>query len=145
MTRINLKPISVIEASLDIEPDGKVHQFFTHTCKLHMDKYTPYREGDLAYTNVEEGKDYIIYHSPYAHYMYEGQVMGPTFPIFRDGILVGFRSPKGKKKHYTGKEIEYKTSIGHEYAGPRWDQRMWSAEKDDVLKEVQDYIKRGVK
>ena len=29
--------------------------------------------------------------------------------------------------------------------GPKWDKRMWSAEKDEVLEEVQDFIKRGGK
>lgn len=143
MTKIKLKPINVIKARLNLEPNGKVQRTFTHTCKLHMDKYTPYREGALAYDNVEEGTNYIYYYSPYAHYMYEGKVMGPTFPIFEDGILVGFRSPKGKKKHYTGKDITYVPRTGHEYAGPHWDQRMWTAEKDEVIKEVEKAMKRG--
>jgi len=143
--RLKFKPTSVIKARLNIEPGGKVQKFLTHTCKLHMDAYTPFREGDLAYNHVEEGVDYIHYYSPYAHYMYEGKVMGPTFPIFRNGILIGFRSPKGKPKHYTGKDITYIKSAGHEYAGPHWDQRMWTAEKDQVLKEVQDYMNRGAK
>ena len=43
-----------------------------------------------------------------------------------------------------GKIIHYNTDK-HEYAGPYWDKRMVSAEADDVVKEVQDYVNREVK
>ena len=55
MTQIKMKPTAVIEARLGIEPKGKVHKWFTNTCALHMDKYVPYRHGDLAKTVVNNG------------------------------------------------------------------------------------------
>ena len=144
---LKMKPTSVIKARLGIEPNGPVHTFFTKRCAEHMDNYVPYEEGHLAYTNRTIETDRIIYNSPYAHYMYEGKVMGPNIPIKEDGIIVGWFSPKGKPKHYTGKNIDYSKSIarGHTQAGPYWDKRMWSAEKDDIIKEVQEYINRGGK
>ena len=141
---IKMKPISTIKARLGIQKNGPVHAFLTKTCAEYMDKYVPYAEGNLAYTNREIETNVIIYNSPYAHYMYEGLVMGPNIPIKNeDGILIGWWSKK--PKYYTGKEIVYNPSAGHEYAGPHWDQRMWSAEKDDVIKEVQKFIERGAK
>ena len=141
---IKKKPISVIKARLGIQPSGPVQAFFTETCAKHMNKYVPYSDGNLAKYKLE-GNDKIIYDAVYAHYMYKGKVMGPNVPIKNeDGIITGWFSPI-KPKHYTGKDIQYRKPSGHEYAGPYWDKRMWSAESDKVIKEVQDYVNRGAK
>ena len=112
---VKMKPINVIKARLGIEPNGRVQRFFTNTCYKHMDKYVPMDNGDLR-TNVDVGIDTIIYESPYAHAQYIGIVNG------------------SKVQHYT--------TAG---TGPYWDKRMVSAEMQDVVKEVQDYVKRGGK
>lgn len=142
--RLNMKPTSIIKARLGLQKGGAVHKFFTDTCYKHMDNYVPYADGNLAKI-VEIGTDYIIYSMPYAHYMYEGKVMGPNIPIKENGMIVGWFSPKDKKKHYTGTNIDYSKSIarGHANAGPHWDKRMWSAEKNTVIQEVQDYIEKN--
>lgn len=139
MAKVIMKPTSVIKARLGLNPGGKAHKFFTHTCAVHMDKYVPFRSGTLATTRIEQ-TDKIIYPQKYAHYMYEGKVMGPNIPIKENGVVVGWFSPKGEKKHYTGADIQY-SKAGHQYAGPHWDKRMWSAEKNKVIEEVQNYIK----
>ena len=138
-----MKPISVIKARLGIEANGRIQKFFTSECAKAMDKYVPFDNGDLADYRID-GK-YIIYEQPYAHYMYEGKVMGPNIPIKQDGIIVGWFSKKGEPKHYTGKDIDYSKSIGkgHMYAGPQWDKRMWSAEGEDIVKRVQIEVIRG--
>lgn len=140
---IKLNPTSKIKARLGLEVNGKVQKYFTKRCAEHMDKYVPFDEGGLAYDTRKIEDDKIIYQSPYAHYMYKGNVMGPNIPIKEDGIIVGWFSPKGKAKYYTGKKIKYNATAGHEYAGPRWDKRMWSAEKKQVIAEVQKYVNRG--
>lgn len=132
---VQLKPTGEIKARLGLEPNGRVQSFFTNTCYKHMDKYVPNQDGQLR-TNVDIKPDSITYQSPYAHYMYKGEVMGPNYPIKQNGIIVGWFSPKGQPKHYTGKSIVYKTSG----TGPYWDKRMVSAEIDDVIKEVQNYV-----
>ena len=140
--KIKMKPTSVIKARLGINPDGDVQKYFTHTCRIHMDKYVPFDSGNLAINNVQEETNKVIYGSPYAHYQYEGKVMGPSVPIKREGtdIIVGWFSPL-KPKYYTGQAIHYNTDK-HSEAGPFWDKRMWSAEKDIILREMQNYIKR---
>ena len=135
-----LNPISEIKANLGIEPNGRIEKFFTATCAKHMDKYVPYDNGILARYEIQGTN--IIYKQPYAHYMYKGDVMGPNIPIKEGDIIVGWFSPKGKPKHYTGKKIKYNTSKGHDYAGPEWDKRMWSAEGKDVIREVQDELQK---
>lgn len=135
-----LEPISKIKAKLNLEPTGKVQKFFTQTCYNHMDKYVPRDTGDLA-SNVELATDSITYKSPYAHYMYEGRVMGPNIPIKMKGVAepVGWFSPKGKPKHYTGAKLTYHTAG----TGPQWDKRMKSAEMRQIVKEVQAFFDRG--
>ena len=142
---LQMQPISKIKTGLGIQKGGPVHLYLTKRCADHMVDYIPYDSGDLSekLVDIEPGK--ITYNSPYAHYMYIGKVMGPNIPIKEDGIVVGWFSPKGKPKYYTGADIDYSKSIarGHLYAGPYWDKRMWSAEKDEVISEVQAYMKRG--
>ena len=110
---VQLKPTSQIKARLGIEPNGRVQKFFTNTCYKHMDKYVPRRPGTIGGTlreNVDIQPDSITYETPYAHAQYVGYTTGP---------VVNYSTPG---------------------TGPYWDKRMVSAEIDDVVKEVQDYI-----
>ena len=66
-------------------------------------------------TNVDIQPDSITYESPYAHAQYVGYTKGP---------VVNYTTPG---------------------TGPYWDKRMVSAEVQDVVKEVQDYVNRGGK
>lgn len=109
---VKLKPTSTIKARLGIEPNGRVQKFFTNTCYKHMDKYVPKDEGNLR-TNVDVESNSITYESPYARYQYYGMRDDGTHVV----------------KNYTTPGT-----------GPYWDKRMWSAEKQDVIKEVQKYI-----
>lgn len=141
-----MKPTSQIKARLGIQPNGPVQKFFTNECYRYMDKYVPYREGGLSKTVAFDTKGgSITYLSPYAHYMYEGKVYGPNIPFEDEEGNIYWRSFKERTKTDTGREIKYNQTAGHEYAGPHWDKRMVSAEMDDLIKEVQDYIDRGGK
>jgi len=109
---VKLNPTSQIKARLGIEPNGRVQKFFTNTCYKHMDKYVPKDEGNLR-TIVDIQPDSITYESPYAKYQYYG--------MREDGSHV--------VKNYTTPGT-----------GTYWDKRMVSAEMQDVVKEVQDYV-----
>ena len=139
-----MKPISTIKARLGFGTPGNpgpVQRKFQESCYRHMDKYVPYREGGLSREVDLSDPRYIVYEMPYAHYMYIGEkyVMdnGKSAYYSKD---YGFWSKKGVKKHPSGEPLTYKSSAGHEYAGPYWDKRMVSAEIDEVVKEVQDYM-----
>ena len=114
---VKLKPTSQIKARLGIEPNGRVQKFFTNTCYKHMDKYVPKRDGNLR-TIVDIQSDSITYEQEYAKYQYYG--------MRKDGSHI--------VKNYTTPGT-----------GPYWDRRMVSAEIQDVVKEVQDYVNRGGK
>lgn len=125
--KVELKPTSVIVANLGLAPNGPVQKWFTNTCALHIDKYVPFDTGALAETSVlsngEINKENvydnaIVYNQEYAKYVYYG--------ISRSGKPMNYQTDK------------------HILAGPYWDKRMWSAEKEQVVREVQNYIdKRG--
>lgn len=124
--RVTIKPTSELILKLGLEPNGPVQRFFTNTCALHMDKYVPFDTGALAHTsvlssgNINDGNVFenaIVYNQPYARYVYYG--------ISRSGKPMNYQTDK------------------HKLAGPYWDERMWSAEKEQVVREVQNYIERG--
>ena len=112
---VKMKPTSVIKARLGLEPNGRVQRFLTNTCYKHMDKYVPRDEGNLR-TIVDIKADTITYEMPYARYQYYG--------VRNDG----------------SRPVQNYTTPG---TGPYWDKRMVSAEMQDVVREVQDYINRG--
>ena len=109
---VKMQPTSVIKARLGLEPNGRVQKFFTNTCYKHMDKYVPKDTGNLR-INVDVRSDSITYESPYARYQY--------FGMRDDGSRV----------------VQNYTTPG---TGPYWDRKMVSAEMQDVVKEVQDYV-----
>lgn len=112
---VRINPTSTIHAHLGIEPNGRVQKFFQNTCYKHMDKYVPMRDGNLR-TNVDlSDSEKIVYQSPYARYQYYG--------MREDGTH----------------NVQNYTTPG---TGTYWDRRMVSAEMQDVVKEVQDYIRR---
>ena len=112
---VKMQPISVIKARLGIEPNGKVQKFFTNTCYRYMDKYVPKDTGVLR-ENVTIDINSITYEQPYAHAQYIGEVNG--------GQVVNYTTPG---------------------TGPYWDERMKSADMQNVVAEVQDFIDRGGK
>ena len=107
-------PTSIIKVNLGINQNGRVQKFATQTCAIHMDKYVPYDEGNLADYLIIDNE--IHYQQPYAQYQYYGI------------------SKSGKKLEYSPDK--------HPLATSYWDKEMWSAEKNDVIKEIQDYIMR---
>lgn len=112
---VKMQPISVIKANLGIEPNGKVQAYFTERCYTHMDKYVPKDIGALGET-VTIDSNSITYEQPYAYAQYVGEVNG--------GLVTNYTTPG---------------------TGPYWDKRMVSAEMQDIVKEVQDFIDRGGK
>lgn len=116
---VKIKPISVIKVRLGIDPDGRVQKFLTNTCYKHMDKYVPMDEGNLS-TIVDIQPKSITYEMPYARYQYKG--------MREDGTHIINEANRNRTLH--------------PLATSYWDKKMVSAEMQDVVKEVQDYIGR---
>lgn len=104
--------------------------------------YAPFAEGVLAgsaNTATKIGSGEVVYSTPYARYLYYGEVYGPNIPIVENGVITGWWSPP--EKHPTGRKLEYSTEI-NELAGSHWFERAMADHKDDVLKEAQDAANR---
>ena len=112
----------------------EIHDLFAKMC----DPYVPMAEGVLAQT-LDVSKDSVHYNTPYAHYMYVGEVYGPNIPIIEDGIVVGFFSISGKQKEPTGREIQYNTEY-HPKASKEWDKAMMSEQGDEFLTKVKEIL-----
>ena len=113
---VYIKPVSEIKTYLGLEPNGRIQRFFQDTCYKAMDRYVPMDNGDLR-TKVDlSNPRYIVYEMPYARYQYYG--------MREDG--------SHKVVHYTT-----------EGTGPYWDDKMWSAKKDDIVAQVQEELNRG--
>lgn len=112
---VKMKPTSVILGHIGLGKDGKVQKFFQETCYKHMDKYVPKDTGNLREIVDLSDPTQIVYEMPYASYQYYG--------MRSDGTHV----------------VQNYTTPG---SGTYWDRRMVSAEMQDVVKEVQDYIGR---
>lgn len=75
------------------------------------EKYVPFRQGALrGSVTYPEGiaGGVIEYNTPYAHYLYVGDLYEPNFPI-KDGMgnLVGFYSPPVKYPSPAGRKLTY--------------------------------------
>ena len=73
----------------------------------------------------------IKYISPHSHYQYTGKLM-----LAKNGSSW---AKKGEKKHYTNKKLKYHTSG----TGDHWDKLMLQRHRNDLTKDVQNYINSG--
>lgn len=101
-----------------------------------MAPYTPMDTGALIQsatngTSIGSGK--IEYMSPYARYLYYGEIYGPNIPVIENGAITGYWSPP--KKNPTGRPIVYSTEK-HPLAGKMWFERMKADHKEDILKGI---------
>lgn len=131
-----------INAKLVWEPQkqkeqlGKAQKFIDRKCLIYMKPYTPFRNGILeksATLGTKIGSGRIVYNSPYARYQYYGAVYGPNIPIYENGELVGFRSPK--KKYKTNRMIQYSTAK-HPQAQRLWFETMKKKHGPSILRGV---------
>ena len=135
MTTIKMQPVSVIEARLGLEPNGRVRRAFAEICKAHMDKYVPKRNGILrGSARIINGQD-ILYNTSYAHYIYTGKkyVMDNGKSSYYSPTY-GFWSKPGVAKHDSGEPLHYRDGTSY------WDRAMWSAEKEECLQELNNFI-----
>ena len=138
--KLEMKPISAINARLGLDEGGRVQKHFTNTCARYMDKYVPYDDGGLR-NNIEIGIDDITYISPHAHYQYKGELY--VDPVTGKGAFYspdfGFWSRPNTEKIPSGKGLNYHAPG----TGSYWDKKMWTAEGKDVIKEVENYMQGG--
>lgn len=112
MTRIN-SHVGGVHIKLDTKRiDGNLKEAQK---KLNMqivadcEPYVPFRQGALrSSVRFPQGIDggEIQYNTPYAHYLYIGEIYGPNIPIKdAQGNIIGWQSPP--KKSPIGRRLQY--------------------------------------
>ena len=125
----------------NLETGGLVQQAIDNAVMQYAIPYCPFDTGTLAYSpyiNYVPGE--IVYPGPCARYLYYGEVYGPNIPVYEDdsGVPTRYFSPPGRKKHPTGRELQFKTDQ-NPLAGPFWIDRM----KADRMKDITEVAKRA--
>lgn len=132
-----------LKEKLGINPGGHVQKVVDTAVIRECLPYLPFDEGVLAgsaNTATKIGSGEVVYDTPYARYLYYGEVYGPNIPIIENGIITGYWSPP--EKFPTGKKLEYSTEINPQ-AGSHWFDRAMEVHKDEILKEAQNAANRG--
>lgn len=124
----------------NLETGGKVQTAIDNAVIRYCESYVPFETGVLAfspYSASPPGQGQVIYNTPYARYLYYGEVMGPNIPVFDDdsGVPTRFFSPPGQPKHLTGRQIQYNTDTNPQ-AGSHWFERMKANHAQDILEEA---------
>ena len=134
--RLDLSELNTALERRGLTPGGKVQRVVDQAVIRYCDPKVPFDTGTLKHSAITAsaiGDGMIVYATPYARYLYYGEVYGPNIPIYEGGELAGFVSPKGKAKHPTGRALTYQ---GAPERGAFWFERAMAEHKQDVVREA---------
>ena len=114
-----------------LDQDGRAIRFLRDDADRLMNPYIPMDNGMLRRNKSYPSNHEIKYISPYAKYQYYRKLM-----LAKNGSSW---AKKGEKKVLTSRHLKYHTSG----TGPKWDQLMMQRRKNDLIKDLQNYIKTG--
>lgn len=114
-----------------LDKDGRVTRYLRDTADRLMNSFVPMDNGMLRRNKAYPNNHSIKYNSPYAKYQYYGKLM-----LTKSGSSW---AKLGEKKVETNKKLKYHTSG----TGPKWDKLMMQRRKNDLVKDVENYIKTG--
>ena len=114
-----------------LDQNGKAVKFLRDDADRLMNPYIPMDNGMLRRNKTYPSNHEIKYISPYAKYQYYGKLM-----LAKNGSSW---AKKGEKKVATSRNLKYHTSG----TGPKWDKLMLQRHKNDLVKDVENYIKSG--
>lgn len=134
--RLELDDLNDILARRGLQPGGRVQKVVDNAVLRYCAPKVPLDTEYLIRSAIMAsaiGEGLIVYATPYARYLYYGEIYGPNIPIFEGGELAGWRSPKGKKKHPTGRPLTYR---GAPERGAYWFTRAMAEHREDVVREA---------
>lgn len=125
-----------------LEKGGRVQAFFTSEVMRRSDPYVPFSSGPLKNTaEMTADKDGIIYNQPYARVHWYGKLM--VDPVTKKGAFFspeyGFWSRPKVKKELSDRDMEYQ---GAPLRGPRWVERSWLDNKDDIIRSTEEFARK---
>jgi len=119
--------------NIGLDKSGKVTRYLRDTVDRLSNPFIPFQSGGLRRLKTYPNTYSIKYTSPDARYHYNGELM-----LTKSGSSW---AKKGEKKYRTGKKMRYHTSG----TGPKWDKLMMQRRRNDVIRDVQNFINRGGK
>jgi len=128
--RFKMNSINKIIKDHELNKDGAVTKFLRDDVDRLSDAYIPMDTGTLKNNKTYPNNHSIKYVQQYAHYMYKGKV------------AVGASKPKGVKRSISNKSIKYQ---GAPKRGAEWEKRMLNDKKGELIRDINNYIKRGGK
>ena len=139
--KVKMNSVNKILKDHGLDRDGRVVRHLRDTADRLMNPFVPMDNGMLRRNKTYPKNNEIKYTSPYAKYQYYGKMyISPKLGV--SGILLKsdrWWSPKGEKKTPTSKKLKNHTSG----TGPKWDKLMLQRRKNDLVKDVENYIKNG--
>ena len=106
-------------------------EFLRDTVERLCDPFIPFDSGMLRKIKSHPSNNEIKYNSPYAKFQYYGKLM-----LTEKGSSW---ARKGEIKSVTSKNLKYHTSG----TGAKWEQLMLQRRKNDLISDVENYIKKG--
>lgn len=140
--KIDVSDAATILKNHGLNPGGRVQEFFTSEIMRKADPYVPFLAGALRDSaRISEDKCAIIYDTPYARYHWFGKLM--VDPVTGKGAFYsptyGFWSRRHVDKVLTNKDLNYN---GAPLRGPRWIERCWINEKENIIKSTEAFMKK---
>lgn len=140
--KVDVSDTAKILEAHGLNKGGRVQEFFTSELMRKSDPYVPYAAGALKTSaRIDTNKDAIIYDTPYARYHWYGKLM--VDPITHKGAFYsptyGFWSRPDVNKVLTDRNMEYN---GAPLRGPRWVERCWINEKDNIIKSTEEFARK---
>ena len=129
--KVKINSVNKILKDHGLNQDGRVVKFLRDDADRLMNPYIPMDNGMLRRNKTYPSNHEIKYISPYAKYQYYGKLM-----LAKNGSAW---AKKGEKKVATSRNLKYHTSG----TGPKWDKLMLQRHKNDLIKDVENYIKSG--
>ncbi len=131
--KVNMNSTNKIIKDHGLNDEGFVTKHLRDTIDRFSDPFIPFDRGPLKNNKRYPNNHSIKYVSPYAKLHYHGKLM-----LAKNGSSW---AKKGEKKVLTNKSMKYHTSG----TGPKWDKLMMQRRRTDVVKDLQNFIKRGGK
>ena len=129
--KIKINKTSQILKDHGLDKEGRITRYLRDTADRLMNPFVPMDNGMLRRNKAYPNNHSIKYNSPYAKYQYYGKLM-----LTKSGSSW---AKLGEKKVETNKKLKYHTSG----TGPKWDKLMMQRRKNDLVKDVENYIKAG--
>ena len=129
---LNINSNSQIIKEHGLDDNGLVTQFLRNEVDRLSRPYMPKKTGSLENSTTYPKANVIKYNAPYSHYVYKGKMM-----VAKNGSAW---AKLGETKHYNGKSLKYSKAVNPK-AGAEWDKRMLNDKKQELIQNVENYIR----